>query len=411
MKRHGQCVLITGLLVSLLLGCGDSIADEKGSARGPDSRQENSASGGGGINAPGAQGSAAIVDLAGRAVEIPTGAVKVILGESRMIYSIAPLFGPQGNAFNYIVGWNNDLEQYDPDAYAMYLQRFPQVADIVNFGNPYQGDFNIEQAIALNADIVIMNLHNLFRMREVGMMEKLDKAGIKTIFVDFRQRPAQHTVPSILLLGQVFEKQAAAGNLINFYVTEMQKVYSVATQIDQDEKPLVFIEGAANSGWGDGSLSTWGSSNMGRFVELAGGINYGTTLFGMGRGKVNPEQMLVIDPDVIMGTGANWTKAKPTTGAVLLGYKAEPGDSLKRLWAIASRPGWETLKAVKNRRVYSIYHQFYNSPYHFVAIQQIAKWIYPDRFADLDPEKTFIDFHDRFLPISYSGLFWIGLDS
>ena len=404
-------VLLWGLAVALLTaaaGCGGG-ADEKGSARASGSQRQDSSSGG--SDASGTKGSAVVVDLAGRTVEIPTGDVKVILGESRMIYSIAPLFGPQANAFNHIVGWNNDLEMYDPDAYEMYLERFPQVADIANLGSPYQGDFNVEQAIALNTDIVIMNLQNLFRMREAGMMEKLEKAGIQTVYVDFRQRPAQHTVPSILLLGQVFEKQAAAGNLINFYVTEMQKVYSVVEQIDQDEKPLVFIEGAANSGWGDGSLSTWGSSNMGRFVELAGGINYGTTLFGMGRGNVNPEQMFVIDPAVIIGTGANWSKAKPTTKAVLLGYEAERGDSVERLQGIASRPGWETLQAVQNRRVYSIYHQFYNSPYHFVAIQQIAKWIYPDKFADLDPEKTFIDFHDRFLPISYSGLFWVGLDT
>lgn len=411
MKRVAVSLVTIALMMVLMSGCGDRAAAGKGSDQAPGSQREQSESGGDGTGASGVKGSAAIVDLAGRSVEIPTGAVKVILGESRMIYSIAPLFGPEGNAFNRIVGWNNDLEQYDPDAYEMYLRRFPQIAEIVNFGSPYQGDFNIEQAIALNADIVIMNLQNLFRAREAGMMEKLEKAGIQTVFVDFRQRPAQHTVPSILLLGQVFQKQAEAGELINFYVTEMQKVYAVAARIDQDEKPLVFIEGAANSGWGDGSLSTWGSNNMGRFVELAGGINYGTTLFGMGRGNVNPEQMFVINPDVIMGTGANWSKAKPTTEAVLLGYEAERADSLERLRGIASRPGWETLRAVKNGRVYSIYHQFYNSPYHFVAIQQMAKWIYPDKFADLDPEKTFIDFHDRFLPISYSGLFWIGLDT
>lgn len=411
MKRFAVSLVTIALMMVLMGGCGGRAAAGKGLDQAPGSRREQSESGGDGTDASRVKGSAAIVDLAGRTVEVPTGAVKVILGESRMIYSIAPLFGPEGNAFNRIVGWNNDLEQYDPDAYEMYLRRFPQIAEIVNFGSPYQGDFNIEQAIALNADIVIMNLQNLFRAREAGMMEKLEKAGIQTVFVDFRQRPAQHTVPSILLLGQVFQKQAEAGELINFYVTEMQKVYAVAARIDQDEKPLVFIEGAANSGWGDGSLSTWGSNNMGRFVELAGGINYGTTLFGMGRGNVNPEQMFVIDPDVIMGTGANWSKAKPTTEAVLLGYEAERADSLERLRGIASRPGWETLRAVKNGRVYSIYHQFYNSPYHFVAIQQMAKWIYPDKFADLDPEKTFIDFHDRFLPISYSGLFWIGLDT
>ncbi len=352
-----------------------------------------------------------IVDLAGRTVMVPTGEVKIILGESRMIYSVAPLFGKNGNPFRHIVGWKNDLENYDPDAYEMYREKFPEIVNIAQLGSPYQGDFSIEKAISLKADIVIMNLQNFTKAEETGVIKKLEKAGIKTVFVDFRQRPTQHTVPSIVLLGEIFQKQAQALKVINFYLKEMQKVYAVISKIDEDKKPLVFMESAANSGWGKSSeYGTWGSNNMGRFVEVAGGKNYGSEVFGLGRGKISAEQLFVIDPDVIIGTGANWSKAKPSTGAVLLGYKATKQDSQKRLKKIASRTGWQTLQAVKNKRVHSIYHQFYNSPYHFVAIQQIAKWLYPDKFADLDPEKTFKEFHEKFLPIEYSGMFWASLE-
>ncbi len=352
-----------------------------------------------------------IVDLAGRTVTIPTGDVKVILGESRMIYSIAPLFGKTGNPFLHIVGWKDDLENYDPDAYEMYLEQFPNIAAIENFGSPYKGDFSIESAIALNADVVVMNLQNLTKAKETKMIEKLEKAQIQTMFVDFRQRPSQHTVPSILLLGELFQKQEQARNIINFYLKEMQKVYSVVALIKAEEKPLVFMESAANSGWGKVSeYSTWGSNNMGRFIELAGGKNYGSSLFGLTSGKISAEQLFVIDPDVIIGTGANWSKAKPATGAVLLGYKATKQDTQKRLQKLASRTGWQTLKAVKNKRIHSVYHQFYNSPYHFIAIQQIAKWLYPDKFTDLNPEKTFKEFHDKFLPIEHSGIFLASLE-
>ena len=44
----------------------------------------------------------------------------------------------------------------------------------------------------------------------------------------------------------------------------------------------------------------------------------------------------------------------------------------ERMKALASRPGWETLKAVKAKQFYSMYHQFYNNPYHFVAVQAFA---------------------------------------
>jgi iron complex transport system substrate-binding protein len=64
---------------------------------------------------------------------------------------------------------------------------------------------------------------------------------------------------------------------------------------------------------------------------------------------------------------------------------------------------------VQNGRVHAIWHQFYNSPYHFVALQQIAKWMYPAEFADLDPDAGFREFHTQFLPIGYGGTFWTSL--
>ncbi|MRX52141.1 hypothetical protein GI374_17360 [Paracoccus sp. S-4012] len=64
------------------------------------------------------------------------------------------------------------------------------------------------------------------------------------------------------------------------------------------------------------------------------------------------------------------------------------------------------MAAVRNGDFHSIYHQFYTSPYHFVAMQAFANWIHPDLFADLDPEATMRELHERFLPTDYSGVFW-----
>lgn len=41
------------------------------------------------------------------------------------------------------------------------------------------------------------------------------------------------------------------------------------------------------------------------------------------------------------------------------------------------------MRAVKDRNYHSIYHQFYNSPYHFVAVQQIDKWLYRDAAREI----------------------------
>ena len=76
---------------------------------------------------------------------------------------------------------------------------------------------------------------------------------------------------------------------------------------------------------------------------------------------------------------------------------------------MVARPGFGETSAVKNKRVMAIYHQFYQSPYHFVAIQALAKWLHPDAFKDLDPKATFDELHKQFLPIELTGVFWTEL--
>ncbi len=356
---------------------------------------------------------AEVVDLAGRTVTVPTGDIKVILDESGMISAIAPLFGKDGNPFNHIVGWPTDIQQYYLDEYEAYLEKFPEIENIPIIGTFRTRNFSMEKIIDLKPDIFIMNLVSVTSAQEMNVIENLDKAGIQTVFVDFRKRPTQNTIPSMLLLGTLFQKQTQAQQFVNFYIMENQKVYSVLSSLKKEKKPLVFIEGTANAGWKrdkKGEYRTWGSSSFGRYVELAGGRNYGTEALNVSVSSVSLEALLTTDPDVIIGTGGNFSKINPKTGAVLLGYKAKKEDVQKRLQAIASRVGWQTLQAVKNKRLHSIHNWFYSSPYHFIAIQQIAKWLYPDKFTDLNPKETFKEFHDKFLPIDYSGMFWASLE-
>ena len=67
--------------------------------------------------------------------------------------------------------------------------------------------------------------------------------------------------------------------------------------------------------------------------------------------------------------------------------------------------------AQTKRNFHAIWHQFYNSPYEFIAVQWIAKWLHPDLFADLDPDKTFSEYHKRFLPVAYQPGYAVSLDA
>lgn len=302
-----------------------------------------------------------VTDIAGRQITLPDAPSRIILGEGRMMYAVAPL--ATDDPFEHIVGWKDDLILYDPDAFKRFESAFPEdTARMVNFGNPYAGDFSIEAVLESQADLLILDLGNLFKAEETGLIEKLDEAGVPVVFIDFRRDPTANTVPSMLLLGRLFEEEARAAEFIDFYMAEMRKVTNVAQTLPVDEKPLVFMENAA--GWNPGACcNTFGSYNYGRFIELAGGRNYGSEMFSGYSSEVSLEGLIAADPDVLLGTGANWSEARPEVTATLLGYNADVGDNEARLVALSERTGFKDLRAVQDGRMHSIYHQFYNSPY------------------------------------------------
>ena len=346
-----------------------------------------------------------VTDIAGRQVTFEKMPEKIILGEGRMMYGIAPLV--DGNPFEKIVGWKDDLIKYDPDAFRKFKTAFPKdAARMINFGNPYAGDFSIEAVLNAKTDLVLFDLGNLFKAKETGLIKKLGKAGVQVVFIDFRRNTTENTVPSLLILGRLLGEEKNAAEFIDFYIAEMRRVTNVVDTIPADERPLVVVENAA--GWQpDFCCWSFGPYNYGRFVQLAGGKNFASTLVNAYSVTLSMEAIIEADPEHIIGTGANWIEAKPEVTATLLGYEGKPTVNAKKIKALAARPGFRNMRAVKAGNYHSIYHQFYNSPYHFVAVQQIAKWLHPEDFADLDPQATFERLHKRFLPFGFSGQFWL----
>lgn len=348
-----------------------------------------------------------VTDIAGRTVEVEKDPARIVLGEGRLIYSLAML--DREDPFVRVAGWKDDLILYDPDAYRKYLAIFPEAEAIPRLGSPYSDEWSLETVISLGTELVVMNLGELAQARESGILEKLDAAGIGTVFVDFRVNPTENTVPSIQLLGRVLDRRDEADAFTDFYNAQMHAIDTRVDEISMEERPVVFIEQAAGIDPEQACCRTFGGANLGCLVDLAGGRNWGSSRVAGVGSDVSFEAVLTDDPPIVIGTGANWSESTPATTAVLFGYEATPEAVQARLAALADRSGFAEMEAVKTGRFHSIYHQFYNSPYHFVAMQAFAKWIHPDLFADLDPDATMRELHERFLPIDYSGVFWATL--
>lgn len=356
---------------------------------------------------PAAAEKVTVTDIIGRKVEVEAPVRKIILGEGRQIYFVAAL--DKDEPFKRVVGWRDDLGKADPETYRAYAKRYPQIAKLPVFGGMKEGAFDIEQAIALKPDVLFLNIEARVASDEAKLVEKLAAIGIPVVYVDFREKPFEHTEPSMRLIGKLFGKEQIAEDFIKFRAGQIAIVTDRLAKAKELKRPLVMVERAG--GFSDDCCMSFGNENYGKMVEVAGGRNLATPLIPGTFGTVNPERIVADNPDVVIVTGSSWDAYVPGGAWVGLGNGADMTEARRKLANLMKRPAFSQTAAVKNGRVHAIWHQFYNSPYQFVAIQQIAKWLHPALFADVDPDATMKALHERFLPLPYEPGLWVSLEA
>ncbi|MDX1813972.1 MAG: cobalamin-binding protein [Candidatus Bathyarchaeia archaeon] len=216
------------------------------------------------------------------------------------------------------------------------------------------GDFtspNMEVIISLDPDLILAS---------GGVQEEsvntLRERGYKVLVLD--PTSVDGILENIELVGNATGKQSEASALVNNLTS---RINAVAEKVANATKPKVYYETyyEITSSWTIGGLA-WQSE----LIEKAGGTN----IFGdqqMDYYQYQVEALIARNPDVIvlpaegMGTG---TQAS--------------------LDAVKARPGWDTMNAVQNDRIYQINPNIIEraGPRVVDAIEQMAEFFHPELF-------------------------------
>ncbi|MBD8890271.1 ABC transporter substrate-binding protein [Roseibium litorale] len=345
-----------------------------------------------------------VVDVAGREVEVQVPVERMLLGEGRQLYLVASL-APE-DPLGHMTAWRDDLKQADPATYRQYLKAFPALEDLPSFKGQENSLIDIEGAVIQKPDVVLLNLEAMRANEDADYIAKLSALGIPVLYIDFRHEPLKNTEPSIRLLGKVMGREQRAEEIISFRQKAMARVTDVLER-EKPKRPKVFIERIG--GYTEDCCLTFGNGNFGKYVDLAGGDNIGTEFLPGTFGQINPEQVIVSNPEHVVVTSADWEAYVPGGHWIPLGPGADMAKAEKKLEWFTGRPAYAGIAAQKTRAFHGIWHQFYNSPYEFIAVQQLAKWLHPNLFPELDPDATFAEYHRRFLPIAYQSGYSVSL--
>src|SRR5690606_25631971 len=110
-------------------------------------------------------------------------------------------------------------------------------------------------------------------------------------------------------------------------------------------------------------------------------------------------------PDVYITTGI----AKPGEEGIVIGQQVYTYQTQESLAKHASRAVVSPLNAVKENRVYAMWHLFYDSPLNIAAVEAIAKWTHPELFGKLQPHGVLKEINERFLAVPLKGVYFAEL--
>lgn len=339
-----------------------------------------------------------IIDLAGRTIEVKAPVEKVVIANGRFIQEFAAIEGEEFT--KKLVGIGNDLIRFDKDIYDKYVKAFPDIENIADIGHFSDGSFNVEKIISLKPDVVI--IQKWFLKSATDEIKTLEKAGIPVAIIDFSINPIEGPPKSITLMGKLLGKEKRAENIANYFNDQVKIVFSRLEKIDK-QKPTVYIENGGRGPYKYGK--TYGNIAWGKIVKLSGGRNIAENSI-KGMGDIAPEYLLNENPDNIIIAGYTTVR---TPDALQFGYSVKAEDAKEKLIKHTTRPGWDSLKAVKNKKVYGVSMGYCIQMYNFVPLQAFAKWFYPEEFTDINPEENLKEFHEKFSVIDYSGTWLIGL--
>jgi len=339
-----------------------------------------------------------INDVLGRDVQVDVPAKRVVLG----FYYPDYIAATGAENFGQVVGISREFwEKFNPGSWDLYNQKLPNLQGIGDIGNIDRGTFSFEKTLAMKPDVVILAKQQYDTLK--AEMPRFEAANIPVVVVDYNDQTVKNHVKSTQIFGQLAGSEQRADQVAQEYadgIADIQKRVNAA----QSAKPKIYVE-FGDKGPKEHSF-TFGKNMWGAIADIVGGDNISKP-FVENWGPINPEQVLVSKPEVIMISGTEVGMKQPNTMA--MGIDVPADEAQRRLKGFTTRNGWENLPAVKNNRVYGIYHTASRSLSDLAAAQFMAKALYPKAFADVDPEKTYINFHEKYLPVKPKGTFFIQL--
>ena len=260
---------------------------------------------------------------------------------------------------------------------------FPELSMLQSIGTVRAPD--LEQILTLDPDLVI----TFTNFPDPTTLEDKLPGTIPVVRMDLSR--VDSLPGEVAMLGYVLGSGEVAAEYLAWYEGYVDLVKERVADIADEDKVTVFMEREKKTG-GD-PLVRWAYASETGYTDLctvAGGINIAEEQIGY-PGDVEVEWVIEQNPEVVTGLSYKG------------GYEVDDDTAMRAYHEeIKNLPGFENVMAAQNDRVHIISGDFSIGAQLPIGIVTVAKWLYPDRFDDLNPDEIHEEFLTEFMRIEYN---------
>ncbi|MCC7568613.1 MAG: ABC transporter substrate-binding protein [Candidatus Methanofastidiosa archaeon] len=246
-----------------------------------------------------------------------------------------------------------------------------EVTNVGGFGGPYGGVPKVETVLSLEPDLLILRDFGGDDENTSNFISLIEEVGIPVVVLKY---PDCYAVPSpdsiyeeVRVLGAVFGYEESAESIIVTMKSRVDTVIERTSTVPVDERPSVLFFGAPTWAGDQGGVGVaFGTGTI--EVAFLNSVLHGCSAYtGSGRTLVSSEQVLAMDPDVILLP--TWSGYHPPRQLYEAAY-SEIAD----------------LRALREGSVYALATTPVNSQRLEFSINLMiaAKALYPSLFDDID---------------------------
>jgi ABC-type Fe3+-hydroxamate transport system substrate-binding protein len=292
-------------------------------------------------------------------------------------------------------------EGWRPAIFSRYAKVIPNLQAMPDVGHIEDNSFSAEKVIASKPDVVLMSEWGYSTAKV--QMAQIEAANIPVVVIDYNAQSLERHLASTRAMGKVMGTEARAEELAKLYETQYRDVLARVAKAQGPKKSIYVELGQAGP---ETIGNTYNNTMWGKIITTLNADNLATGKLPGPWGPLAQEAVIASNPDLILIAGSSWVN-RPK--AVKTGYDTDPATTRASLAPYAARPGWADLKAIRSGHIHAIEHGLCRTLFDFVAMQYIAKQLYPEQFADVDPVQSFRDYHAKYLPVEFSGTWMLGL--